>query len=127
MSVAVAVVVLVACAAPRQHAATPAGRPQPLTVQQLEVMLDQGEAVGVILSRIQSSGTVYRLTTEQREDLRAYGMPVAILGYIQTTYDRAIQRNPDLARSNDHWLRVGDYWYGGLPAGWPPEWVSSGP
>jgi hypothetical protein len=118
------VLLLVACAGQRQHAATPAGRPQPLTVEQLKVMLDEGEAVGVILSRIESSGTVYPLTTEQRENLRAYGMPVEILSYMQLTYDRAIQRNPDLARSNDHWLRVGDYWYGGLPAGWPPEWVS---
>ena len=31
--------------------------------------------------------------------------------------------NPDLATSDDGWIKSGDYCYGGLPAGWPREWA----
>jgi hypothetical protein len=107
--------------------ATPAPRPEPLTVPDLRKMLEQGETVGTILGRIDSSGTVYRLTTQQRAGLRAAGMPAAILGKMEITYQHAITVNPDLAKSDDRWIRRGDYWYGGLPAGWPREWVVGAP
>jgi hypothetical protein len=128
-----AVTVLVgACATQGPGGKAPAGnaptaRPQVLTVPHLQSQLQEGEAIGVILSEIESSGTVYRLTTWQRENLRGAGMPLAVLGYMQNTYDNAIRKNPDLAKSDERWIKIGDYWYGGLPAGWPRDWVVGAP
>jgi len=50
-------------------------------------------------------------------------MPVSILGLMQDTYDRALQKNPALAKSAEHWIKMGDSWYDGLPASWPRDWV----
>ena len=105
----------------------PDSRPELVTVPQLQRMGEQGETIGVILSKIDSSGTVYRLTTEQRAALRASGMPAAILSKMEITYQHAITANPALAKSDDRWIKRGDYWYGGLPAGWPREWVVGAP
>ena len=44
-------------------------------------------------------------------------------GLMQDTYDRAIQKNPALAKSDEHWVKMGDSWYDGLPASWPRDWV----
>jgi len=105
----------------------PDARPELVTVPQLQKMLEQGETVGAILGKIDGSGTVYRLTTEQRAGLRAAGMPAAILGKMEITYQHAITTNPALAKSDERWIKRGDYWYGGLPAGWPREWVVGAP
>ena len=105
----------------------PTSRPEIVSVPQLQKMLEQGETIGAILGKIDGSGTVYRLSTEQRAALRASGMPAAILGKMEITYHHAITVNPDLAKSDDRWTRIGDYWYGGLPAGWPREWVVGAP
>ncbi len=96
--------------------AAPAARPQVVTVPYLKTMVQNGDAVSVIISEIEGSGTVYRLTPERRAGLRADGMPVSILGLMQDTSDRAIQKNPALAKSDEHWIQMGDSWYGGLPA-----------
>lgn len=123
---ALGAVLLGGCASgPRS--ATPAVRPQVLTVPQLTTMVQNGEAIGVILGRIDGSGTVYRLSTEQRADLRANGMPAGVLSRMELTYQRAIAKNPDLAKSDKQWIQIGDYWYGGLPAGWPRDWVVGAP
>lgn len=90
-------------------------------------MVQQGEAVGVILGEIQGSGTVYRLTSQQQQNLRADGMPVGILDEMRNTYERVVRQHPELAASNERWLKIGDYWYGGVPAGWPREWVTGAP
>ena len=45
---------------------------------------------------------------------------------MQDTYDRAIQKNPALAKPDEHWIKMGDSWYGGLPASWPRDWVVPG-
>ena len=119
---ALASLLLAACAARREHAGVaPAARPEPVTVPRLQTMLDEGEAIEVILAEMESSGTVYRLTTAERDALRSEGMPVSILSFMEESYDRAIRRHPELAKSNDRWIKVGDYWYGGLPAGWPRD------
>ena len=115
------------CATESRHATAPAARPEVVTVPHLKDELDNGAAPSIILSEIESSGTVYRLTMEQRERLLESGMPAAILGIMQNTYDHAIQKNPDLAKSDDRWLKIGEYWYGGLPAGWPRDWVVGAP
>jgi len=84
-------------------------------------MLEQGAAISTIISEIDSSGTIYRLTPDMRNRLRSDGMPSAILSRMEETYDRAIRRDPSLATSDAKWIKVGDYWYGGAPAGWPRE------
>jgi hypothetical protein len=120
-----ALLLFAACAARREHTGVaPAARPAPVTVPKLQTMLDEGEAIDVIISSMESSGTIYRLATAERDALRSEGMPAAILSFMQESYERAIRRHPELARSNDRWIKVGDYWYGGLPAGWPHDWVS---
>jgi len=90
-------------------------------------MLEQGETVGAIVGKIDASGTVYRLTTQQRAGLRAAGMPAAILGKMDITFQHAVTVHPDLLKMDNNWIKRGDYWYGGLPAGWPREWVVGAP
>ena len=123
-SLAASVLLLSGCASQApQHGATTGARPNVVTVSQLKTMVENGEAIGVIMGQIDGSGTVYRLNNEQRDALRADGMPVAVLDHMKDTYEHAIRANPDLAKSNDRWIKVGDYWYGGLPAGWPRDWL----
>src|SRR5690349_19626612 len=72
-----------------------------LTIPELRAMLEKGDPVAVILSKIDSSGTVYRLSTQARADLRASGMPAAILSKMEIMYQHAIGANPDLAKSDE--------------------------
>jgi hypothetical protein len=115
---------LAACAT---HTARLPAKTAVVTVAQLEQMVQQGQPMGVIYGQIDGSGTVYRLTNAQRSDLRAEGMPATLLGYMDATYERAIRANPDLAKSDARWIQIGDYWYGGVPAGWPREWLTGAP
>jgi hypothetical protein len=125
---AAAAVLLAACAARREPATAASGpRPKVLTVPEIKTMLEQGEQIPVIYGEIERSGTVYRLTTEQSKDLRASGMPASLLSMMEITYQHAIRQNPELARSNDRWTEIDGYWYGGLPYGWPREWVVGAP
>ena len=114
-------------AAPETTAAPAATAPKVLTVPELERMAEQGTAIGVIMGKIDSSGTIYRLDTQQAKDLRASGFPASLMSYLQERYDYAIKQNPDLAKSDEKWTKIDDYWYGGLPYGWPREWVVGGP
>jgi hypothetical protein len=124
-----AALALGACAARREAppAAVPEARPEVLTVPALQDMVEQGEPVNVLYARIQGSGTVYRLTTKQAKDLRADGMPASLLSLMELTYQHAVQKNPALASSNEHWHEIDGYWYGGLPYGWPRDWVVGAP
>ena len=124
LTLAVAGFVMAGCAGESARpAAAPASRPAVVTISRLQTMLQGGEAPSVILGEIDRSGTVYRLTTEQRAGLRADGMPVSILSRMEMTYANAVAKHPALATSNEQWIAIGDYWYGGLPAGWPPDWL----
>ena len=118
-----------AAACATQRAATPAAatRPAVLTVPQLSSRVQMGEAINVLYGEMQISGTVYRMTPTQVSNLRAAGMPVAILSFMELTYQHAIQKNPDLAKSDDKWTQIDGYWYGGLPFGWPRDWVVGAP
>jgi hypothetical protein len=121
---------LAACSspAPKPKAAEATGeRPAVLTVPELQRMAEQGTPLGVVRGEIDRSGTVYRLTTKQAQDLRAAGMPAALISYIQQTYDNAVRKHPELATSDKHWTNIDGFWYGGLPLGWPREWVVSAP
>ena len=91
------------------------------------VMMQMGTAPSVIQDEIQSSGTVYNLTPQQTRDLRAVGMPPSLINQMQLTYQRAVRRNPQLATSGRYWTQVDSYWYGGIPLGWPHDWVYGAP
>jgi hypothetical protein len=123
----VAVALAAACASHGRNAGSPAAPPEVVTVPRLKSELQAGEGTDVLIAEIERSGTVYRLTPEQRADLQNAGMPGSIMGIMQNTYDHAIRKNPALATSNEHWMKIGDYWYGGLPAGWPRDWVVGAP
>jgi len=38
-----------------------------------------------------------------------------------------VKAHPELATSNARWTEIDGYWYGGLPYGWPREWVVGAP
>ena len=128
VAILAACLTLAACASHSGSAQPPAtARPEVLTIPQLQSMLEKGDPVGVILGKIDSSGTVYRLSTQDRAGLRASGMPPAVLSKMEIMYQHAIGTNPEPAKSDERWLKIGPYWYGGLPAGWPREWVVGAP
>jgi len=118
------VLVLAACGGGRRRAAPPPSGPKILTVPSIERMVQMGTQQSVILGEMQRSGTVYRLTPQQERDLRAVGMPVALIAQMEATYTNATRRNPALARSSNYWTLMDGYWYGGLPLGWPRDWVA---
>jgi hypothetical protein len=122
--IAASVLSIAGCSGGRRRLAVPAGGPRILTVPKIERMMQMGTAPSAIVDEIQRSGTVYNLTAQQTKDLRAVGMPVALINQMQLTYQNAIRRNPRLATSGNYWTQVDGYWYGGIPVGWPRDWVT---
>ena len=119
---------LLATACTRQTA-TPraAAQPEVLTVPKLSRMAEMGTQPSVIIGEIQRTGTVYRLTPQQAQDLKSSGIPPGIMSFIDLGYTNAIEKNPDLAKSDAQWHQIDGYWYGGTPFGWPREWVVGAP
>ncbi len=111
----------------RAASSVPATAPKVVTVPALKQMAEEGTTVYIMFGKIQGSGTVYRLTTEQTADLRADGMPVTLISYMQQTYEHATRANPALATSDEKWTQIDGFWYGGLPFGWPRDWVVGAP
>jgi hypothetical protein len=104
-----------------------AGGPKLLTVPAIERMVQMRTPPSKITAEMQGSGTVYNLTSQQVRDLQAVGTPPAIIGRMQQTHQYAVRRNPRLASTGQYWTQVDNYWYGGLPLGWPAEWVLGAP
>ncbi len=128
--VAACVLTLVACGGggPKRRPPTATGGSgKLLTVPAIERMVQMGTQPAVILGEMQKSGTVYNLTTQQTKDLRAVGMPPSLISQMQLSYQHAVRKNPELATSGTRWTQVDGYWYGGLPFGWPREWVVGAP
>ena len=124
----VGAVLLSACAGPQSPApGAPAAPPSPFTVPDIARMIEQGEPPAVIIGEIERTGTVYRLTSEQVKGLRAVGSPASLLSFMQLTYMHATEQEPSLATSDTQWHRIGEYWYGGTPFGWPSAWVIGAP
>ncbi len=121
---------LVACGGPSKRRPTGGAPPTTgklLTVPAIERMVQNGTQPQVIMGEMQRSGTVYNLTRQQTRDLRAVGMPVSLISQMQLTYRNALKKNPSLANSGKYWTQVDGYWYGGLPLGWPRDWVTGAP
>jgi hypothetical protein len=98
------------------------GRPRPVTVAQVVAMSRAGEPADAIVAKMRDSGTVYRLSASQLAELRDRGVPDAVIDYMQGTYLAAVQRRQEL-QDWDSWTGVDGYWYGGLPYGWPDDWL----
>jgi len=121
---ALAALVLAGCAATRSQETA---APELVTVPELVEMAVQGTPGRVMYGEVQRSGTVYRLTPAQRVAMSEAGVPAGLLGDLQLGYEHAIRANPSLATSDEQWHEIGGFWYGGLPFGWPREWVAGGP
>ncbi len=98
------------------------GRPQPVTAGQVVAMSRAGEPVATIVERMRASGTVYRLSASQLASLHDQGVPDAVLDFMQGTYLTAVRQHQEL-EDWDQWTGVDGYWYGGLPYGWPDDWI----
>jgi len=121
---ALAALSLAGCAATRSQETA---APELVTVPALVEMAAQGTLISTMYGEVQRSGTVYRLTLAQRAAMRDAGVPASLLGSLQLGYEHAIRANPSLATSDEQWHEIGGFWYGGLPFGWPREWVVGGP
>lgn len=124
---AAAVVGLLACACATRTPHSPAVPPGVVTVGQLVAMARQGATPAALYAAVERSGTVYRLTPDQCERMRAAGVPSTLLGDLELTYEHAIRANPLLESSDGYWHYVDGFWYGGLPYGWPRQWVVGTP
>jgi len=122
--VAASVLSIVGCSGGTRRASLPVGGPKILTVPKIERMMQMGTPQSAIADEIRRSGTVYNLTVQQTKDLRAVGMPPSLISQMQITYRNAVSRNPRLATSGNYWTQVDGYWYGGIPVGWPRDWVT---
>ena len=92
--------------------------PPPVRVSQIVEWSQQGVPSDEIISRIQSSGTVYRLSAAQLADLRQEGVVDEVLNYMQDTYLQAVAYDASL-RDWGYWAPgPGGYFYGG-PYYWP--------
>jgi hypothetical protein len=90
-------------------------------------MVQMGTPTSKILAEMERSGTVYNLTTQQVKDLQAVGTPPSLISRMQLTYQHALRKNRRLASTGQYWAQVDNYWYGGLPLGWPRDWVVGAP
>lgn len=121
---AVTLSVLTACAPRRRELAQPAGI---VTVPTIVQWAQNGTTPTDIYGEIERSGTVYRLTPDQSTSMSEMGVPNALLSRLQLVYENAIAKNPKLATDDSQWRKLGDFWYGGTPVGWPRDWVVGAP
>lgn len=100
-----------------------------VTISELKEWALMGTDPNVMRSRIQESGTVYRMTPGASSKLREDGIPPSLISYMDLLYTNAVKHHPSLAGSgsDDHWTKVGNYEYGGRPFGWPEDWVVGAP
>jgi hypothetical protein len=96
--------------------------PSPVTVAQILDMSAIGFPADEIISRIKASGTVYRLKASQLTELAEKGVPAAVIDYMQQTYIDAVKRDAAYEGWN-YWTMSDDYWYGGVPFGWPYDTI----
>ncbi len=95
-------------------------RPDPIPVPQIVEMCKAGVPADEIVKKLKASRTVYRLQASQLAELKAEGVPDAVINYMQQTYLDAAARDAayqEWSRRN----RFGNEWYGGAPYGWPND------
>ena len=91
----------------------------PLTVGQIVQMSKDGVAASNIIARIRESGTVYRLQASDFAKIKAQGVSDEVIDYMQETYLHAIRRDQQMEDARNWTLWSDNYWYGGIPFGWP--------
>lgn len=92
-------------------------RPDPIPVPQIVEMCKAGFPADEIIKKLKASRTVYRLQASQLAELKADGVPDAVINYMQQTYLDAAARDAayqEWSRRN----RFENEWYGGAPYGW---------
>jgi len=108
--------------------ASAAGDPDSaVTISELKEMALDGTDPKVMRGKIDSSGTIYRMTPDATTALRDEGVPASIISYMDLLYTNAVKHQPSLATSDEHWTTIGKYQYGGTPFGWPQDWVVGAP
>jgi hypothetical protein len=98
-----------------------------VTIPELKEWALQGTDPKVMRGKIDSSGTIYRMTPGADSSMRAAGVPPSLIGYMELLYTNAVKHEPSLATSDEHWTKIGDFYYGGKPFGWPADWVTGAP
>jgi hypothetical protein len=98
-----------------------------VTIEELKEWALDGTDPKVMRGKIDSSGTIYRMTPDAQTAMREDGVPSAIVSYMLLLYTNAVKHQPSLATSDEHWTRAGKYQYGGRPFGWPEDWVTGAP
>lgn len=121
---AVTLSLLAACAPRRAELDKP---PDIVTVPTIVQWALAGTNPSDIYGEIERSGTVYRLTPAQSTSMSEAGVPNGLLSRLQLVYQNAVAKNPALATDDSKWRKIGDYWYGGTPVGWPRDWVMGAP
>ncbi len=96
--------------------------PRPVRVPEIVELSKGGMPADEIIAKMRASGTVYRMTASQLADLQQQGVAGAVVDYMQQTYIDAVKRDAAYGEWR-HWSRYHDYWYGGVPYGWPYERV----
>jgi len=95
-------------------------RPDPITVPQIVEMSKAGVPADEIVKKLKASRTVYRLQASQLADLKADGVPDAVINYMQQTYlDAAAHDAAFREWSNRN--RFDNDGYNGAPYGWPND------
>ena len=97
-------------------------RPQPVTVPEVVEMSKTGTPAADIITKMRASGMVYRLKASQLADLKQQGVAPEVIDHMQQTYLNAVKRDASY-EDWQHWSRYNDYWYGGVPYGWPHDRV----
>lgn len=103
---AVAALFLAGCAGPIFREPPP-----PLAPAEIVALAKAGEMPANIITRIQTSRTVYNLTASQLVQLSHDGVPDVVLDYMQRTQLQEIARDARREAANDIWWSGGP-WYG---------------
>lgn len=89
---------------------------QPLTVEQVISLHEGGASEVELIERIQTSGTIYRLSARQAETLRSdTGLPESVVSAMEQTFADAVANDPTLNDWDRYWFRDDGYWYGDCP------------
>lgn len=96
--------------------------PRPVKVPDVVEMSKSGIPAAEIIAKMRASGAVYRMQASQLVELKARGVASEVIDYMQQTYLDAVKRDASYEEWR-HWSQYDDYWYGGVPYGWPYERV----
>jgi len=126
LSIATLAILLSACASLRVPG-TGERWGHPVSVTEIVTLSQAGVDPEIIVKKIEWGGTVYNLTGEQYDAIRAAGVTPRVIHHMHGTYEQAVEKYPNLA--DDRYLAcwhlgADGYWYGGGPWGFHPKCMS---